>query len=465
MAWDAPEAYGVARKRLDARDPSTQSAFNSKRTMPAALASVVQSVDCDLLVLSYNNESWLELEELEAMCPSRLPAAAGREVATLAFDSARYVGARIGIFDPSGRKVGRVSHLSNQELLVIAGEPALVRRVVEAAGAAATAAPVAGVRHGACTGAASDVVAARPGGSATTGDVSKHDHGGHDSGSHDGHADGGHGSGPRHGGRAPLGTTRRSTCRYPRLEDCDLSLKLSKDEEAKRLGKAQRRLLHLRLINGGQLNDGDLGPPVCIVFEGWDAAGKGGAIKRLVEPLDPRHVHVAPFAAPTPDELRHHFLWRFWPPLPGWGGMTIFDRSWYGRVLVERVENFATEVQWRRAYEEITDFEHSLAEEGMVVIKLWMHMSHEEQLRRFERRRDDPAQGVEADRRGLAQPGEAAAVRRGGVGHAAPDARPAGALGRDLVGEQAQRAGRGDRDGDPAHGGRDGALGRPRAAQ
>ena len=101
-------------------------------------------------------------------------------------------------------------------------------------------------------------------------------------------------------------------------------------------------------------------------------------------------MHIAPFAAPTPDELRHHFLWRFWPPLPGWGGMTIFDRSWYGRVLVERVEDLATEAQWRRAYDEINDFEHSLAEEGMVVIKLWMHMSHEEQLRRFERRRDDP---------------------------------------------------------------------------
>jgi AMP-polyphosphate phosphotransferase len=177
---------------------------------------------------------------------------------------------------------------------------------------------------------------------------------------------------------------------YPRLQDCDLSLRLSRDEESKRLERAQRRLLHLRLINGGQLNDGKLGPPVCIIFEGWDAAGKGGAIKRLVEPLDPRHVHVAPFAAPTPEELRHHFLWRFWPPLPGWGGMTIFDRSWYGRVLVERVESLATEVQWRRAYQEINDFEHTLAEEGMIVIKLWMHMSHEEQLRRFERRRDDP---------------------------------------------------------------------------
>jgi len=177
---------------------------------------------------------------------------------------------------------------------------------------------------------------------------------------------------------------------YPRLEDADLTARVSKDEEAKRLHKAQLRVLHLRLINGGQLAGGQLGPPVCIVFEGWDAAGKGGAIKRLVEPLDPRHIHIAPFGAPTPDELRHHFLWRFWPPLPGWGGMTIFDRSWYGRVLVERVEDLATEVQWRRAYNEINDFEHTLAEEGMVVIKLWLHMSHEEQLRRFERRRDDP---------------------------------------------------------------------------
>ena len=247
------------------------------------------------------------------------------------------------------------------------------------------------------------------------------------------------------------------------MEDCDLSLKLSKDEEAKRLGKAQRRLLHLRLINGGQLNHGNLGPPVCIVFEGWDAAGKGGAIKRLVEPLDPRHVHVAPFAAPTPDELRHHFLWRFWPPLPGWGGMTIFDRSWYGRVLVERVENFATEVQWRRAYQEIADFEHSLAEEGMVVIKLWMHMSDGEQLRRFERRRDDPLKAwkltAEDWRNREKRPQYDDAVSD----MLRLDQRPPGALGRDLVGEQAQWAGRGHRDGDPAHGGRDGALGRPRA--
>jgi len=148
VAWDAPEAYGVARKRLDARDPSTHSPFNSKKTMPAALASVVRSVDCDLLVLSYNNESWLEMDELEEMCAGR------GAVATLTFDSARYVGARIGIFDPSGRKVGRVSHLSNQELLVIAGEGSLVRRVVEAAGAVTTTAETTPV-----TGAAGQMVA------------------------------------------------------------------------------------------------------------------------------------------------------------------------------------------------------------------------------------------------------------------------------------------------------------------
>ena len=263
---------------------------------------------------------------------------------------------------------------------------------------------------------------------------------------------------------AEVGLSEVAVHTYPRLEDCDLSLKLSKDEEAKRLGKAQRRLLHLRLINGGQLNDGRLGPPVCIVFEGWDAAGKGGAIKRLVEPLDPRHVHVAPFAAPTPDELRHHFLWRFWPPLPGWGGMTIFDRSWYGRVLVERVENLATEVQWRRAYQEITDFEHTPGRRGHdrdQALDAHVARGAVAPLRTTPRR---SAQVVEADRRGLAQPREAAAVRRGGVRHAAPDERPAGAVGRDLVGEQAQWPGRGDRDGDPTHGGGHGALGRFRAA-
>jgi polyphosphate kinase 2 (PPK2 family) len=181
----------------------------------------------------------------------------------------------------------------------------------------------------------------------------------------------------------------------PRLGDVDLTQKMKRTEEGERLEVVQERLLQLRLVLGGQLpsevgGEPRLGPPVCVVFEGWDASGKGGAIKRLVDPLDPRHVRVSQFAAPTFDEKRHHFLWRFWPKLPGWGGMAVFDRSWYGRVLVERVEGFADEETWRRAYDEICDFEHSLAAEGTILIKFWMHVSEEEQLRRFEARRDDP---------------------------------------------------------------------------
>jgi AMP-polyphosphate phosphotransferase len=175
-----------------------------------------------------------------------------------------------------------------------------------------------------------------------------------------------------------------------RLDALDLSLSLSKAEEEARLAVAHRRLLQLRLVLGGHIGDGRLGPPVCVVFEGWDASGKGGCIKRLVEPIDPRHVRVTQTAAPDHDELRHHFLWRFWPKLPGWGGMTIFDRSWYGRVMVERVEGFATTEQWTRAYDEIVDFERTLCAEGMVLIKFWLHISDEEQEHRFERRALDP---------------------------------------------------------------------------
>ena len=176
-----------------------------------------------------------------------------------------------------------------------------------------------------------------------------------------------------------------------RLGELDLSLRLTADEEATRLHAAQRRLLQLRLAAGGLLDDeGTLGPPLCVVFEGWDASGKGGCIKRLVEPLDPRHVRVAEFAAPTYDEKRHHFLWRFWPALPGWGGMAVLDRSWYGRVLVERVEGFATKEQWERAYREILEFERTLVAEGMVLVKFWLHLSSDEQLRRFESREKDP---------------------------------------------------------------------------
>src|SRR4051794_23261099 len=182
----------------------------------------------------------------------------------------------------------------------------------------------------------------------------------------------------------------------PRLDDVDLTLRLSRKEEARQLQAAQERLLQLRLVLGAQIPATPHGPPpqlgpgLCVVFEGWDASGKGGAIKRLVDHLDPRHVRVAQFAAPTYDEKRHHFLWRFWPSLPGWGGMAVFDRSWYGRVLVERVEGFASETEWQRAYDEIVQFERGLAAEGTVLVKFWMHLSSEEQLQRFERRRDNP---------------------------------------------------------------------------
>jgi len=174
-----------------------------------------------------------------------------------------------------------------------------------------------------------------------------------------------------------------------RLDDADLTKKLSRKDEEVQLAEQQARMLHLRLVLGGQMGTG-IGPPLCVVFEGWDASGKGGAIQRLVDHLDPRHVRVSQFAAPTYDEKRHHFLWRFWPKLPGWGGMSVFDRSWYGRVLVERVEGFATKEQWKRAYNEIVDFETTLAAEGMILVKFWMHVSPEEQLRRFEKRREDP---------------------------------------------------------------------------
>jgi polyphosphate kinase 2 (PPK2 family) len=175
-----------------------------------------------------------------------------------------------------------------------------------------------------------------------------------------------------------------------RLDELDLSLDLDRDEEARRLKAVQHRLLALRLRLGGLIGDGGLGPPLTVLFEGWDASGKGGAIKRLVEPLDPRHVRVVQYAAPSEDEKRHHWLQRFWPPLPGWGGMAVLDRSWYGRVLVERVEGFATEAQWRRGYGEIEEFERMLADEGMVLVKFFLHISSDEQLKRFEKRAKDP---------------------------------------------------------------------------
>jgi polyphosphate kinase 2 (PPK2 family) len=175
-----------------------------------------------------------------------------------------------------------------------------------------------------------------------------------------------------------------------RLDELDLSQKLSKKEEAAGLEVAQDRLQQLRLTLGGQIGNKEIGPPVLVLFEGWDASGKGGAIKRLVAKMDPRHVRVCQFSTPTEDEKRHHFLWRFWHQLPGWGGMSVFDRSWYGRVLVERVEGFAEREQWMRAYDEINNFEQTLADEGMILVKFWLHLSREEQLSRFEAREKNP---------------------------------------------------------------------------
>ena len=175
-----------------------------------------------------------------------------------------------------------------------------------------------------------------------------------------------------------------------RLDAVDLSAKLDKAEYEARLAAAQRRLLELRLRTGGLLKGSELGPGILVVMEGADAGGKGGAIKRIVEPLDPRHYRVSAFAKPTFEEKSKHFLWRFWKEVPGLGNMALFDRSWYGRVLVERVEGYATKQQWKRAYDEIVQFERNLVLEGVIIVKFWLHISPEEQLRRFESRRDDP---------------------------------------------------------------------------
>jgi polyphosphate kinase 2 (PPK2 family) len=176
-----------------------------------------------------------------------------------------------------------------------------------------------------------------------------------------------------------------------RLDELDLTLELTRRQEAERLSAASGRLAQVRLAIGGRFpGHPDIGPGMLVLFEGWDASGKGGAIKRLVAPMDPRHVRVKGYAAPTPDEKRHHFLHRFASGIPGLGGFAVLDRTWYGRVLVERVEGFATETQWRRAYSEIRAYETMLRGEGVLVLKFWMHVSDEEQERRFRSRAADP---------------------------------------------------------------------------
>ncbi len=129
---------------------------------------------------------------------------------------------------------------------------------------------------------------------------------------------------------------------------------------------------------------------VILVFEGPDAAGKGGVIKRVAEKLDPRLIRVYSIVKPTEEEYRRHYLWRFWTKMPAQGEMAIFDRSWYGRVLVERVEGFCSEKEWRRGYEEINAMEKTLVDAGTIIMKFYLHISKEEQLRRFEKRAADP---------------------------------------------------------------------------
>jgi polyphosphate:AMP phosphotransferase len=168
------------------------------------------------------------------------------------------------------------------------------------------------------------------------------------------------------------------------LDGVDLTRAFDAEKYSDRLAELQGKL-HKRVDRARKR-----GITSVLVFEGWDAAGKGGAIRRVTSALDAGEYHLVPIAAPTDEERARHYLWRFWRRLPPAGDVVIFDRSWYGRVLVERVEGFAREDEWRRAYEEINDFEANLAECGFVVEKFWLHIDRDEQLRRFEAREDTP---------------------------------------------------------------------------
>jgi polyphosphate kinase 2 (PPK2 family) len=174
------------------------------------------------------------------------------------------------------------------------------------------------------------------------------------------------------------------------LDKLDLSQRLDQKEYEKRVLAGQRRFLQLRLTLGGFMEDTKVGPGILVIMEGPDAAGKGGAIKLMVNHLDPRHYSVVSYGAPSRLEKEHHFLWRFYTELPGLGQMAVFDRSWYGRVMVERIEGFCSRDEWRRAYKAIVDFEESLCVESNILVKLYMHISDDEQLARFRSRGGDP---------------------------------------------------------------------------
>jgi polyphosphate kinase 2 (PPK2 family) len=168
------------------------------------------------------------------------------------------------------------------------------------------------------------------------------------------------------------------------LNALDQSKSLTQEEYKAQVKQHQLELLTMQL----ELHEKKI--PVILVIEGPDAAGKGGTIKRVTERLDPRLVRVFSINKPTPEELVRHYMWRFWTKLPARGEMVVYDRSWYGRVLVERVEGFCSQQAWMRAYEEINNFEKMLTDDGTVLIKVWLHISKDEQLSRFKCRTADP---------------------------------------------------------------------------
>jgi len=168
------------------------------------------------------------------------------------------------------------------------------------------------------------------------------------------------------------------------LKQIDLSQTIGDDKYEKTLLEIQLQLVRL------QQQVRKAGIPVIVMYEGWDASGKGGSILRLTEKMDPRGYHVWSICAPNEVEQQHYYLWRFWTKLPARGEIVIFDRSWYGRVLVERVEKFAKKEAWERAYREIRDFERMLTDDGTVLIKFWLHISKDEQAKRFKERENDP---------------------------------------------------------------------------
>jgi polyphosphate kinase 2 (PPK2 family) len=168
------------------------------------------------------------------------------------------------------------------------------------------------------------------------------------------------------------------------LEKVDLTLSMKKSEYKQQLPILRRKLYDLSHAAW------QTGVASVVIFEGWDAAGKGTAINTLTSRLDPRGFKLYPIQAPRTYEQNHPWLWRFWLKLPNYGEMAIFDRSWYGRVLVERVESFAPESEWRKAYQDIVDFERGLADDGMIIIKFWLHISKKEQKRRFKKLEEDP---------------------------------------------------------------------------